>query len=735
MLPMELQNAKFIWLPSLVDEVNTYVMTREVATKTAGKRYIFAVTADSDYALFVGGRLVTGRQYADYPFYKVYDRVDITDALADGENALTIIGFCANEDSSTYKKSVPGIAYALWEDGCELFHTSEATKMAVHPCYKSGRVDKVTGQLGFSFEYDGRNPEPVWETPVVTHVFDTLYPRPVEKLVWEPATAGKIVAHGSFREASGYRNMGERVQFASLSMRERRYFDVPMGEGKAVASTYPYRPASTADISLTRADGEDGVWCVVDIGREESGMFTLDIDLPHEAELMIGWGEHLDDMRVRAEVGTRNFACHVTLPAGHTEFVHPFLRMGCRYLEIHVYAESAVLHHAGIIPTNYPVTDHVEFHCADTMHNRIYETCLRTLLLCMHEHYEDCPWREQALYSMDSRNQMLCGYYTFREKRFAKASLRLLGLSIRDDDTLELCAPAKVTITIPSFCAVYAVQMWEYVLYTGDVAFGREMLPVIERLCGKFVTRTAENGLLPLFPEKEYWNFYEWQPGLAGSIGTVDTDITYDLPLCGFVTMAYDSLAKLCGVLGEADKQAQWASRAEAMKASAHAAFYDADAHRYYSFIRVDTDERFHLSQLSNALAIYSGICPESCVDEALEALAYDRGMIPVTFSHGIFRYDALMRRPEKYARFVFREIADQWGEMLHQNATTFWETSLGKTDFGHAGSLCHGWAAIPAYLYFRYLVGIAPDAPGHMAQPCPLSEKLTGIYEVECNY
>ena len=116
MLPMELQNAKFIWLPSLVEEVNTYVMTRETVCKVAGHRYLFAVTADSDYALFVGDRLVTGRQYADYPFYKVYDRVDVTDALSDGENTLTIVGFCANEDSSTYKKSVPGIAYALWEE-------------------------------------------------------------------------------------------------------------------------------------------------------------------------------------------------------------------------------------------------------------------------------------------------------------------------------------------------------------------------------------------------------------------------------------------------------------------------------------------------------------------------------------------------------------------------------------------------------------------------------------------
>jgi hypothetical protein len=58
----------------------------------------------------------------------------------------------------------------------------------------------------------------------------------------------------------------------------------------------------------------------------------------------------------------------------------------------------------------------------------------------MHEHYEDCPWREQALYTMDSRNQMLCGYYAFREFDFPKASIRLMAQSIREDNLLELCS-------------------------------------------------------------------------------------------------------------------------------------------------------------------------------------------------------------------------------------------------------------------------------------------------------
>ena len=41
---------------------------------------------------------------------------------------------------------------------------------------------------------------------------------------------------------------------------------------------------------------------------------------------------------------------------------------------------------------------------------------------------------------------------------------------------------------------------------------------------------------------------------------------------------------------------------------------------------------------------------------------------------------------------------------MLDKGATTFWETEKGEADFGGAGSLCHGWSAIPIY-YFNELL------------------------------
>ena len=37
---------------------------------------------------------------------------------------------------------------------------------------------------------------------------------------------------------------------------------------------------------------------------------------------------------------------------------------------------------------------------------------------------------------------------------------------------------------------------------------------------------------------------------------------------------------------------------------------------------------------------------------------------------------------------------------MLREGATSFWETELGEAAFADAGSLCHGWAALPVYYY-----------------------------------
>ena len=88
-----------------------------------------------------------------------------------------------------------------------------------------------------------------------------------------------------------------------------------------------------------------------------------------------------------------------------------------------------------------------------------------------------------------------------------------------------------------------------------------------------------------------------------------------------------------------------------------------------------------------------------------------DNGMVKISLSHAIFKYEALLSFDrEKYAPLIVREIEDRYLGMLCRGATSFWETDLGAEDFGRAGSLSHGWSAVPVYI-FQWL-GLCDASP-----------------------
>ncbi len=66
--------------------------------------------------------------------------------------------------------------------------------------------------------------------------------------------------------------------------------------------------------------------------------------------------------------------------------------------------------------------------------------------------------------------------------------------------------------------------------------------------------------------------------------------------------------------------------------------------------------------------------------------------------------YDALIKTDVGYIDFVIADIRKKYGRMLAEGATTFWETEEGWQSFQNAGSLCHGWSAIPAYYLAKFL-------------------------------
>ena len=709
---MPFESAQWIWCES-AGNVNSYAVFRASFSGSAGAGRLL-VSADAQYAARLNGERVGEGQYADYPEYKVYDELPCR--LADGENALEITVWCPGVDSSGYRAGRPGLLFEVRDASGKVLSVSDGSvSCAPHWGYRSGPMENITAQLGFSFAYDARAGEGTFGPAAVISGPRELHPRPTPKLELLPRKAAEVITQGVFFGGPGD-TPAEIQQLAPMAFRGLR--------DMTGLAQRPFLP-DEAGVRFSCADG-DGLYVLIDLQEEDAGLLDLDITLEEEADVIIGWGEHTHDLRLRTSVGSRNFAVRYKAHAGRNRFFHPFRRVGLRYLQLFVYAHRFTLHYAGIRPTMLPVSQVPRFHVADRLHSRIYDVSVRTLRACMHEHYEDCPWREQALYTMDSRNQMLCGYYALGEYAFPRASLRLLALGMRRDGLLELCAPARVPITIPSFTAVFLIQLQEYHLFSGDDAFAREMLPVARAIAELFLSRLDPCGLIPAWEGREYWNFYEWRPNLNGD-GDRKTAAgfpRYDAPMNAMAVLALRRLAALEEALGGSG--ARWRDAANGIASAAHATFFDASSGHYLSF--TGAGESWGDDELTQALMVCADICPEVELDRVLEVLS-SGALTPVTLSYSIFQFDALMRRPEKYARWVFDRIARDWGNMLYQNATSFWETLDGPRDFDDAGSLCHGWSAVPVYCYFAYALGLRPTAPGFKAyETTPVD---SGLYEL----
>ncbi|MBP1990822.1 alpha-L-rhamnosidase-related protein [Paenibacillus eucommiae] len=713
-----LNKSLWIWNQGTRDEVNQYVEFRhEFLLQERAEQAKLYLSADSDYVVWVNGVLVDYGQYDDFPNNKAYDCLSIGHLLHEGTNALCILAYYQGEGSFQYKQGYPGLIYTI-ETGEEVISSDIHTYCRISPSYVSGVVPKITMQLGYSFVYNA-NKEDLWLTNSYKMSSDwlptkasfelnktrpKLYERPIRKLELKERGIARIKTQGLFvRSTEQHDSSAQFMQSDYLSYRQPEYiFD------KAVPSLPNLSGLQIASSTFTEASG---IYLVLDLGHEECGLLELELEGEHGTIIDIACGEHLDDLRVRAEVGGRNFAVTYSCREGRQTFTHFFKRLAGRYIQLHISGVKArfVLYYAGLRPAEYPVAEKGEFYCPDRLHQQIVKTAIRTLHLCMHEHYEDTPWREQALYAMDSRNQALCGYYCFGEYDFPQASFELLGEGARQDGYLELCAPMEYEITIPSFSFLWIIELAEHLLYSGRVDFTLKMLPIIQNMMEKHIA-SMEGDLLKTPDESAYWNFYDWESGLAGAKGIHET--RWDAPLNLFFVMGLESTAFMLQACGLIDLSAHYSSMATRVKHAIHQRFWNSDRNAYQTYQGEAYAE--HYAELTQALALCTDTCPDLLAGKLRNRLASDgQDWVPITLSHSIFKFKALLGEPEAYGQLVFDCIGETWGDILFSGSTSFWETKHGADDFGRAGSLCHGWSAVPLYFYYAYLLGVQPIEPG----------------------
>ena len=432
---------------------------------------------------------------------------------------------------------------------------------------------------------------------------------------------------------------------------------------------------------------------LLDFGAEAVGVFRLRLTSQKAQNIQICYGEHIVDGWVRDKIDSRDFSISYRAKAGQNDYFGYFRRLGLRYAEIRVEEEIDSLE-MEILPRFYPLQT-VDFACEDKDLRAIYEVCRRTLTLCMHDHYEDCPWREQAMYAMDSRNQMLCGYYAFQEYAFPRACLRLMAEGLREDGLLPICFPAGIDLTIPSFSLHYFMAVREYGDYSGDWTLAREILPVLEKLLQTYLARIDETGATTTFSSPAHWNFYEWAEGLSSDVGEV-LPRRPDLVLNCLLSLSLQNMAHICEKLGVENK---YAAKAEQINAAINTLFYDEKQKGYTMYA-----SNGGCSELGNGLAVLCGAAKGERAKAICDVLASDNAWTKITLSMKCFKYDALLKTDDvAYQKYILDDVKTVYGKMLGEGATSVWETELGEKDFDGAGSLCHGWSALPVYYLWKF--------------------------------
>lgn len=749
-LPDTLVTAQWIW--GRTEKPDQYrCFRRSVYLANLPIDAILDVSVDTDFLLMVNGHEAGRGQFSDFSGSKTWSRFSVGRFLRRGKNTLAVLVFYRGEDFSDYQAGPPGLL-AAFQAGKKTVATDRRWRTSLHAGFISGRRQRMTLQTGFTFDYDARQEEPwfapgfddsAWDEARVVQkgplgkIIHTLEPRPLPHLEIGGAPMPLRVRAQGTLFLSGEQGATARVM-ARSALRAEFPWDIfanpkmqPTFDGFESFAGLEFTPSreyagppvnagfllehQSDPLVLREIQAKvDGRYFVVDLGMETVGYLEWEIEAKPGTVLHVAYGEHLDDGRVRARVGGRNFADRYVCGDGRRRFHMPFRRVAARYLEVHVLGTSRVTFFAfGLRPVEYPTCRLGDFTTPDTLTNRIHEVAARTLELCRHEHYEDCPAREQALYSYDARLQALYGYYAFGDYLFPEVSFSLLGKTLNEHGFLALTAPSRNSINIPIFTFTWIAAVAEHWLHSGDPVLFKKFRSVIEEILEKaFVRLDTSSGLFRPPDAPEFWNFYEWTEGLSGATGG---DSLRGRNFAGYNLHLHEAIRWQVWMLrqaGEEKSARALARRGAALSSAIHRVFWDPAAGLYRSEISRNGKLRGE-HELIQALALHEGIGHVSSRKAVIKSLS--KNALPrCTLSGLYYLVPPLLWHSEETRHWLGTRLEMIWQNMILGGATSFWETEAGGTDFDFAGSLCHGWSALPVYYHQACLLGVRPLSPGY---------------------
>ena len=485
------------------------------------------ITADSRYALFVNGQGVFRGPIRSQPRRLYYDLFDLAPYLQPGENVLAVYVKYYGTPKSYWMPATPNLT--LGKSGILVFEADlgaagwlvsdaswKARKSdAWYAEWRNDIEDPVGGGVPIEV-FDARRFSHDWHdagfddsgwgaaqvvpamhiggfayTQPPTDPYGPLYPRPIAKLggqVQTPAT----------------------VQVETLDAQVDTSVASPVKRVRAAAGLHVKRTTPVERLPVTVDVRSSGmVRLNLDMGHIVSGFVRFEIQAQAGTVLDLAYLEEpLKDPTSNIDVraGTRYIA------RGENDRFQVFDSNGFRYASILVHGGqgSVTLQSFTVQEQVYSWEEGARFTCDDEELNRIFTAGIRTVQLCSHDSFIDCPTREQRAWVGDGVVHQMVHLATNRDWRLAWHYL-ILGNSPRSDGMLPMSVVGEIeasgAFTIPDWALHWVHGVYNRYRFSADRDVVKGLMPTIERALRWYVPYQTADGVLKDVIE---WNLVDW---------------------------------------------------------------------------------------------------------------------------------------------------------------------------------------------------------------------------------
>ena len=678
--------AQWIARTTNIDERPAPMFRRELALDGKIKRARVYICGLGYYELHINGQIV-GDQLLN-PGYTRYDRRDlyvthdVTSLLKRGTNAVGVI--LGNGWFNVQTKAVWNFHEAPWREAPKLL-------LSLVVEYADGRTT-VLGSDGS------------WKTATGPIVFDSIY-------------GGEI--YDARREMPGW----DKAGFNDSAWQAAQVVAAP--QGRLVAQMMPPIRATQIIKPVKLTEPKPGVF-VFDMGQNFAGYTGLTVRGPAGTQVTLRHGERLFP---DGSLDTRDIEQHIkrmgkdqqyqtgsyTLKGGGTEKWHArFTYYGFQYVEVTGFPGRPTLDSIRGVFTHSDIPVAGEFECSNPLLNKIWRAGRWSYLSNLQGIPTDCPHREKNGWTGDAHLAAEQGIYNFMPAGVYTKWINDLGDEQKSSGQLPGIVPTGgwgySWGNGPAWDSAFELIPFYLYEYYGDTKPLGDHYDGLKRYVDYLSTR-ASNNIVNI-------GLNDWAPFKTTTPADI-TDTAYYYRDTLVVALA-------ASLLGKTDDAAQYTERAEQIKKSFNAKFFNADDGTYGNG-----------SQTSLSCALYQGLVEPENQERVLQNLVASVAKQNGHIDTGILGAKYILNTLTDHGRAdVAYQMASQkdlpsWGWWIKQGATTLWEAWNGEESRNH---IMYG--DISAWFY-KTLAGINgdPAAPGFkhfIIRPQPVGDLTFAKAEYE---